>query len=136
VRTIPLQRGFHRERRRAKSNGTTSAAALARRGGDAVEASKDWGPGSKENEPLSGLHLIAARLPQRRTGAGPYLAPTKVEGEASHRRSDSGRAEEKRAGRPMRSTRDEPVRASGRRSYGWKTLARDTLQRDETCTRC
>jgi hypothetical protein len=99
VRTIPLQRGFHRERRRAKSNGTTSAAALARRGGDAVEASKDWGPGSKENEPLSGLHLIAARLPQRRTGAGPYLAPTKVEGEAFHRRSD-GRAEQKRAGRP------------------------------------
>jgi hypothetical protein len=34
------------------------------------------------------------------------------------------------------STRDEPVRASGRRSYGWKTLARETLQRDETCTCC
>jgi hypothetical protein len=34
------------------------------------------------------------------------------------------------------STRDESVRASGHRSYGWKTLARETLQRDETCTRC
>jgi hypothetical protein len=34
------------------------------------------------------------------------------------------------------STRDEPVRASGRRSYGWRTLARETLARDETCTRC
>jgi hypothetical protein len=34
------------------------------------------------------------------------------------------------------STRDEPVRASGRRSPGWRNLARTTLERDETCTRC
>lgn len=33
-------------------------------------------------------------------------------------------------------TRDEPVKASGRRTYGWRTLAKKTLERDETCTRC
>jgi hypothetical protein len=53
-------------------SGTTSAAAFARRGGDAAEASKDWGPGGKENEHSSGLHLIAARLPcQGRPKSGP-----------------------------------------------------------------
>lgn len=34
------------------------------------------------------------------------------------------------------STRDEPVRASGRRTRGWRKLAKETLERDETCTRC
>jgi hypothetical protein len=38
--------------------------------------------------------------------------------------------------REYQSTRDEPVKASGRRTYGWKKLAKETLERDETCTRC
>jgi hypothetical protein len=33
-------------------------------------------------------------------------------------------------------TRACPLCESGRRSYGWRTLARETLARDETCTRC
>jgi hypothetical protein len=34
------------------------------------------------------------------------------------------------------SKRDEPIRARGKRGRGWRKLARETLERDETCTRC
>ena len=34
------------------------------------------------------------------------------------------------------SKRDELVRARGHRKPEWRRLARETLERDETCTRC
>jgi hypothetical protein len=64
VRTIPLQWGSHRERGRAKSDGTTSAAAFALCGGDPAEVSKDWRPGGKGMNLRPVLHLRAGPAPE------------------------------------------------------------------------
>jgi hypothetical protein len=78
----PPAAGSHRERRRAKSDGSTSAAAFALCGGEAAEASKDWGPGGKEMNLRPVLHLMAARPPRSKVKSGPGRPPPRSNGAA------------------------------------------------------
>jgi hypothetical protein len=76
VRIIPLQRVLTRSAAGPRATEVPRPPAFALCGGDAAEASKDWGPGGKEMNLRPVLHLMAARLPnQRLRGAGPSLAP-------------------------------------------------------------